>query len=153
NVRAQILRGNALAGLKDFDGAISDYENAVLTDPSQREAFENLGAIQMLRGNAPEAEASFRKAVDAAPRSVDARLALANFFWASKRQVDAESTLKAALEIDQKNVSVNRALGAFYIATGRANEAEPYFKTLATTIATPSAQASLAQYYVIANRH
>src|SRR5262249_28062474 len=56
---AQILRGNALAGLKDFEGAIGDYENAVIADPSQSNAFRNLGTIQLLRGNRDEAEKAF----------------------------------------------------------------------------------------------
>jgi len=50
NTTAQILRGNALAGLKDFDGAVAEYENAVAANPSQHEAFVNLGAIQSLKG-------------------------------------------------------------------------------------------------------
>ena len=85
NVTAQILRGNALAGLKDFDGAIAEYEDAVATDPSQHEAFVNLGTVQFLRGNREESEAAFHKAVEAAPQSVEARLSLANFYWASQR--------------------------------------------------------------------
>src|SRR5262245_26325888 len=107
NVRAQILRGNALAGLKDFDGAISDYESAVVTDHSFREAFDNLGTIQLAKGNKDEAEKAFLKAVEVAPKSVEARLALANFFWATNRQADAESAMKAALEIDPQNMESN----------------------------------------------
>jgi tetratricopeptide (TPR) repeat protein len=60
--------------------------------------------------------------------------------------------LKDALTIDQSNVLANRALGTFYVASGRIPEAEPYFKTIASAVDTPAAQASLAQYYVLANR-
>src|SRR6266550_1507236 len=35
NVHALILKGNALAGLKDLDGAITQIEDAIKTDPSQ----------------------------------------------------------------------------------------------------------------------
>ncbi len=89
NASAQILRGNALAGLKDFDGAVADYENAIASNPAQHEAFVNLGTIQQLRGNKDQAEAAFLKAVEAAPKLVQARLALANFYWAGNRPVDA----------------------------------------------------------------
>src|SRR5205823_80977 len=100
-----------------------------------------------------EAEASFRKAVEAAPKSIEARLALANLYWATRRQTDAEATLKAALEIEPASIPANRALGVFYVATGRTADAEPYFRALARAVDTPAAQASLAQYYVIADRH
>ncbi len=151
NAKAQILRGNALAGLKDFDGAISEYEDAVAADPSQHEAFVNLGTVQFLRGNKAESEAAFHSAVDAAPKSVEARLSLANFYWASQRPADAEATLKDALAIDQKDPTANRALAVFYMATGRGPEAEPYFKAL-DAAGTTQSRATLAQYYILTNR-
>ena len=85
NTTAQILRGNALARLKDFDGAVSTYEDAIALDPTKYEAYVNLGAIQAVQGKRDEAEATFKKAIDIDPKSVPARLALANFYWASKR--------------------------------------------------------------------
>src|SRR5262245_35467614 len=50
NVRAQILRGNALANLKDLDGAIGEYENAIAADPKEHKAFVNVGTIQLMKG-------------------------------------------------------------------------------------------------------
>jgi putative PEP-CTERM system TPR-repeat lipoprotein len=151
NAKAQILRGNALAGLKDFNGAIAEYETAVATDPSMHEAFVNLGTVQFLRGNREESEAAFHSAIAAAPQSVDARLSLANFYWASQRPADAEKTLKEALAIDTKNATANRALAVFYMATGRGAEAEPYFKAL-DAAGTTESRATLAQYYVATDR-
>lgn len=76
HVDAQILRGNALAGLKDLDGAIAEYEEAVALDPSRNQAFMNLGTIQFAKGRREEAEAAFESAVEAAPDSIPARLAV-----------------------------------------------------------------------------
>lgn len=152
NATAQILRGNALAGLKDFDGAVGEYENAVAADPSQQAAFVNLGTIQFMRGNRDEAEKAFKSAIEADPKSVQAHLALANFYWAASRQTDAEATLKQALSLDSKNVMANRALGVFYMASGRTADAEPHFKALASAVDTAEVQATLAYYYVAANR-
>src|SRR5207249_3059780 len=78
NAAAQVLRGNALAGLKDVDGAIADYEQALALDPSQETAYSNIATIQIMRGQLAEAEVAFRKAIEVAPRSVAARLALGN---------------------------------------------------------------------------
>jgi len=65
NVDALVLLGNALAGLKDLDGAISEYQEALALNPAEEAAYANIGAIQFARGQKAEAEATFRKAVDA----------------------------------------------------------------------------------------
>jgi tetratricopeptide (TPR) repeat protein len=99
-----------------------------------------------------QAEATFRKAVEMAPRSVSARLALASFLWARSRASEAETVLKDALAIDPRNLPANRALGVFYMATNRVAAAEPFFKTIAETTGTEEAQLSLADYYLLQNR-
>ena len=78
NVDAIILMGNALAGLKDIDGAIAGYQEALTLNPAADAASANLGAIQFMRGQKEAAEATFTRAVESAPKSVSARMALAN---------------------------------------------------------------------------
>ena len=119
NVEAQIIRGNALAGLKDFDAAMAEFQDAIALDPTQTTAYSNLGILQLAKGNKDEAEATFKRAVDAAPQSLVARFALANFYSAAGNIPEAENTLKAALQIDPINVEANRALGLFYLQSGR----------------------------------
>ena len=48
-------------------------------------------------------------AVQAAPKSVPARLALANFYWALGRRDDAEGVLKQTVDLDPDNVAVESA--------------------------------------------
>src|SRR5260221_13269164 len=81
NVDAQILLGNALAGLKDFDGAVKEIEEAIRIDPQDGRAFANLGILQNAQGNATEAEASLRRAAENPPTSVSRHLALGHFYW------------------------------------------------------------------------
>ena len=87
---AQVLYGNALAGLKDFDASIKELQSAIALDPNKDTAFISLGTVQSERGNAAEAEKAFRRAIDVAPRAINPRLALANFFWTNNRQPEAE---------------------------------------------------------------
>ena len=97
--------------LRISDAAVSGvHEIAIALDPSRNAAYASLGAIQFAQGKRNEAEATFKKAVDGAPRSIDARLALGNFYWASGRMAESEQTLKDALDIDAKNIVANRAL-------------------------------------------
>ena len=147
------MLGNALAGLKDLDGAVLEYQQALALDPGQDSAYANIGAIQFSQGKKAEAEATFRKAVDAAPKSVMAHMALANFLWSTGRAAEAETTLKAALALDPDNISANRALGSFYISSNRAPEAEPYFQAIARAANTAEAKISLADYYTVVKRY
>ena len=59
NADALVLRANAMAGLKDLDGALEQMEQALQLD--RRSGLQtNLGAIQAARGKLPEAEVAFR---------------------------------------------------------------------------------------------
>ena len=151
NIDALILLANAKAGLKDLDGALSQYQEAAALDPNDR-VYAGMGTIQLARGQTAEAEASFKKAVEVAPKSLNARLALANFLWASRRTEEAERELKSALEIDPKHILSNRALGLLYLASNRAAEAEPHFKAIAEASNSAEATIALSDYYVLTRR-
>ena len=83
---------NAMAALRDPAGAIAQIEEALKVNPDSSPAFLNLGAVRMQSGEAKEAEAAFRKAIELEPSSVNAKLALANFLWAAERAPEAEAT-------------------------------------------------------------
>ncbi len=117
SVDAQILKGNALAGLKDFDGAIATVESRRCERPL-RQCIANLGLLQLAKGDSAAAEFAFKKAVESDPKSVNARLALANYYWSTNRRDTAEATLKRATALDPKNELANRALALFYLGAG-----------------------------------
>src|SRR5581483_3032862 len=151
NVDAQLVRANAVAGLKDLDGAIADIEEAIKIDEGHSPSYANLGYLQQAKGNKAEAEAAYKQAIATDPKSLMPRLALANFYWASKQQAEAEETFKAALALDPKNPATNRALALFYMTSNRAAEAEAPLKVLADT-KDAGARLALADYYTSANR-
>jgi len=141
---ANILLGNALAGLNETDKAVKQIEQAISLDPSYAPAWTALGAVQFRAGTRDDAANAFQKAVDLAPRSVEARLALANFQWASGDLSTAERTLKTALSIDPNNTEIHRTLALLYLSARRVADAEPHFKALASE---PGGQIALADYY------
>jgi tetratricopeptide (TPR) repeat protein len=151
NGDALILLANSKAGLKDLDGALAQYQEALSLNPTDR-TYYGMGTLQMARGETAEAEESFRKAVDVAPKSLVARLALANFLWSTRRLEDAEREFKHALEIEGGNVLAHRALGTFYMLSDRAPEAEPHFKAIAESAKSTEAAISLADYYLLTKR-
>ena len=148
SVDALVLKGNALAGLKDLEGALSEYQEALALNPLVDQIYANIGTIQFVSGQPKEAEETFKKAIEVAPKSTNARLALAGFYWASRRFSDSERIIKEALSIDPTDVAANRALGSYYIALGKPAEAEQYFEAIAKKVNTDQAQIGLADYYL-----
>src|SRR5205807_1938947 len=95
NVPALTVRGRARTGLKDFDGAVADYESAIAADTSSAGlAYVALGWLHYSQDRRAEAESTFKDAVAALPDSVVVRLALANFYWVIHRPTEAEDALK-----------------------------------------------------------
>ena len=74
-----LLHANAMAALRDPAGAIAQIEEALKISPDSSKAYVNLGVVRMQSGEAKAAEAAFRRAIELEPKSVDPRLALANF--------------------------------------------------------------------------
>ncbi len=144
NPQANILLGNALAGLNETDKAIKQIEQAISLDPSYAPAWTALGGVQFYGGARALAGDAFRKAVELAPKSIDARLALASYQWASGDTRATEQTLNSALALDDKSTAVHRTLALLYLATRRAELAEPHFKALSGE---PGGQLALADYY------
>jgi tetratricopeptide (TPR) repeat protein len=151
NVQAQLILGNALAGLKDMAGAVREIEEAIKLDPARGLTYSNLAVIRLAQGQKDQAKAAFEKAVEVDPKSIEAWLALANFNWSNGNPAGAETALKRALDVNAKHVLTNRALAVFYMASGKMPEAEPYLKIVAET-GNPEAALQLADYYVAAKR-
>lgn len=153
SIPAQILDANALAGLKDFEKALAEIDQAIALDPVRSSSFSALGAVQIARGRSAEAEQAFRRAVELDGRSVDAHLALGNFLWVSGRPAEAEGAFLRARSEDPTHVLANRALSAFYLGTNRAPEAEPFLRALADRAGDVRPRLILADYYATLGRY
>jgi tetratricopeptide (TPR) repeat protein len=153
NVTAQILKANALAGLKDFQSALIEINQAIAIDPSRSTSFSALGALRVARGEAAEAEAAFLHAVELDPQSVNARLALGNFYWMNGGAAEAEAAFKHALGLEPANALASRALATYYLASKRPDEAEPFLVSLARNAQEASPKFDLADYYASLARY
>jgi tetratricopeptide (TPR) repeat protein len=152
DARAHVLLGNAIAGLKDVDAAIKEFEEATRLDPREAAVYTGLAALKAKSGSGNEAEATFQKAIALNPKSTNARLALAQYYWSVDRGDAAEVALKGAHAIEPADVRVNITLAMFYQATGRPGDAEPYLRAAATTSQEPRLTLTLADYYIARHR-
>src|SRR6266511_1325053 len=154
SVTGLIVLGNALAHLKDFDGAMIELEEAVKLEPNAT-AYTSVGDPQFGRDRQPDAEGAFRRAIASDPRSVNAHLALANYLWRINQIGEAERSLLTAAEIDPENLLANRGLAIFYLSTKRPVRAEPYLIVAAERDNTLGAihKLLLGDYYMLFNRY
>jgi tetratricopeptide (TPR) repeat protein len=149
NVGAQVLLANALAGLKDLDGAVSELEEAIQLNPDRSATYANLGQLEFGRGNRDSAKQAFERAVELAPKSASSHMALGRFFWATSQLLQAESELKEALNVEHDNVLALRSLATFYLATNRRDQAEPFLRRVFELTKNAQAALALADYYAL----
>jgi tetratricopeptide (TPR) repeat protein len=152
---ALITKGAAHVGLRDFDAAVAEAQDAVALDPDRAELYTSLALMQVTRGgstDAANAEAALTKAVAVDPRSIHAKLALASFYWSTRRLQQAETTLQEAIAIAPRDVTVNRALSTLYQSTNRPALAEPHLKIVADDSKDTRARFALADYYAASKR-
>src|SRR5205814_3223835 len=114
-----------------LDSAVAVSERASALDPGRSGFYQNVGVLELARGNRDLAETSFKHALEIDPKSVSACLALAELYRTTARSADAEPWIKRALSIDPENVRANRSLASLYIDGGRIADAEPYLKATA----------------------
>ena len=154
NVDALVLMGNALAGLKDLDGAIAEYQEALALNPGEEAAYANIGAIQFARGQKAEAEATFRKAVDAAPKSVNARLGARQFSLGHRHGAkEAEQTLqgRAGARPGERRREP-RARRVLHVDRPRPRKPSRTSRPSPRRRRPPTPRSSLADYYIAMSR-
>jgi putative PEP-CTERM system TPR-repeat lipoprotein len=152
NVEAMVLKANALAGLKDIEGAVAAFEKAVEINPKRSGTYSELGALRMTTGDRAAAEAAFKKAIEVDPGSASAHLAYSNLLFAAGEREQSEKLVKRALELEPKNLIANRAIAMHYLLTGRGALAEPHLKFVAEVTPSPDGKYFLAEYYIQGGR-
>ena len=152
DVDALLIRGNAMAGLRDLDGALAEVENAIGLNPQNSAAFTNLAMLRMARGERGPAEAAFKQALAIDPQSVDAKLALAHYYWESGETAKADEWFTRAATEHPTNTRAVRAISTFLMATRQSKRAEPYMKSFAALSTDAGPQLSLADFYVVTGR-
>jgi tetratricopeptide (TPR) repeat protein len=152
HVEAQLLLAQGIAGMKDMDGAIKQMEDSIRMQPGEALPYVQLGALELAKGQADQAETAFKRAINVDPKSLPATLGLAKFYLYTGRMKDAEEWLKKTLTLAPDDVDANRALATLYLRSNRTTEAEAPLKTAARLSPAPSARLTLADYYFFTKR-
>src|SRR4029079_8401897 len=97
NAEAHIMLGNAIAGMKDYAGALKEIEDAISLSPGASDAYTNKASLLAAQGRQADALANFQKAVEIDPKSVSAQLALASYYWNTGSTQEAEADIGRAI--------------------------------------------------------
>jgi tetratricopeptide (TPR) repeat protein len=152
-VDAQILAGLSLAGLRRFDEAIAQLDAAVAVD-RRSSAYVALGEAKRAAGDRAGAERAFRAGLDREPTSIDARVALAEYFSTTDRSGEAEQQLLQLVAANPSSEVANRAAARFYLSAHREAAAEPFLKAAARQPKQKlKSTLALADYYSAAHRY
>src|SRR6516225_952570 len=131
NTDAQMLLADAYAGKKNLPEAIKVVEGILQRHPDSIPAYLKLGVFYAWQDRPDAALPQFQKAVNTDPKSVEARQALAAYYYASGKQPDrAEEQLRAAVAAHPDSVEALQALAIFCFIEQRFSEAEPVYKDL-----------------------
>src|SRR5678815_4212393 len=128
-VKALILKGNALAGAKDFEKSVEILESAKVLDPKNVTVWITLGTTRVFEKNFPEAEKAFLGAREANPKDPNAYTSLANFYRVAGNPGKAESIFTEALSLFPQERSVYSQAAEFYLQSGRLEDVERTLKT------------------------
>ncbi|MGH8618181.1 MAG: tetratricopeptide repeat protein [Burkholderiales bacterium] len=106
-----------------FGKAIDEYIAAERFNADRPESVTNLGTLAMERGDAEEAAAQFRRALELDPAYAPAAVNLADLYRALGREADADRVLRAALARAPRDAALHYALGLSLVRQKRAGDA------------------------------
>jgi tetratricopeptide (TPR) repeat protein len=123
SVEADMLAGEALDGMKDHDGAIQQFRNAVKADPKAPNAHFGLGYLLWTQGKYEDAAPEFQAELANVPENVQALAYLADSQMQLGRGEAARPLIERAIRLDSAMELPHLDLGILNADAGRREEA------------------------------
>jgi len=139
-----------IAGKKGLRGeALKEIHTALTLDPNRAAFHEDLA---LLEGSDPTqatlVEDELKKSATLDPKSINARMLLADFYAANKRWPEAEQAARDAIQADPTSLRVRNSLAQLYLREGNQAKAEEVYGQTAKDLSdNPAAVRVLADYY------
>jgi len=114
--------------LRDFQGALESYGEAVKRLPNNSLVLENMALVERRVGRWDIAEKHFRAAVDLDPRNVDSLSTLAEFLAVIRKSSEAQDTYDRVLQIVPNDEVTLANKAGLYQRDGRLPEAAQELK-------------------------
>ncbi|MGD0777390.1 MAG: tetratricopeptide repeat protein, partial [Candidatus Solibacter sp.] len=120
--------GLALAAENRLDEAVTQYREALDSNPAYTNAHNNLGATLARQGKLDEATAQFRKALESNPGGSMAEANLGHALLAQNKFDEARPHLERALQISPELVEARYDLGAALMINGQRAQALAHWR-------------------------
>lgn len=148
-----LRRGQREGKVGRFDLAEVAFRAATVADPSNAEAFANLGISLANLGRIEEAQKVLVRSLEMDDSIALANLSLAVLFDRQGQDGPAEKAYSAAIRLDPENTQACVYLGDLYMRTGRVQEAiDRYAQALSRSPGSPRVQISQALAFIKAGR-
>jgi tetratricopeptide (TPR) repeat protein len=139
---------NFYAAQGNVPAAMQEMQKTIAADPNRSQSYLNMGLLQLRASQPDQAEASFKKAADVAPKSMSALLALGGFYQSQHRFPEAEQQFQKAISSDLKDPAPRAALVRVMMAEGKRAEAESFLKETKTALPdNPEGYRMLGDFY------
>jgi Flp pilus assembly protein TadD len=120
-----MTQAQAARAKKNLSGALDLFKKIVEADAKDFEAWTDLGNVQFAQGRPAEAEASFRRALEAQPDYAVALLNLGKMQYSQKNYDAALATLSQLTGAHPESADAHRFLGETYLRIKKGSKAVP----------------------------
>ncbi|MBI1748772.1 MAG: tetratricopeptide repeat protein [Acidobacteria bacterium] len=150
NLEALILRGNAHAGLNNYEKAVEELQQVLEKDPNRIPVYINLATFHTTQKDLDAAEEVFKQALRLNETSLEANIAAANFYLLRRKNPDeAEKYLRKVFELYPKDSRTGFTLAMFYLLRKKPAQAEAVLlEAVKLDPNRPEPKRTLASFYV-----
>jgi len=119
-------KAQAATDKKKYEEGVTLLNQLLANDPKDFQAWTELGTLNLLQNNLPEAEKAYLQAIEIRPKFFLALLNLGRLRSAQKKFEEAVDPLTRALEIQPTSGNLNLLLGEAYLQIKKGSKAVVY---------------------------
>jgi len=119
-------KAQAATDKKKYEEAATLLNQILNADPQDFQAWTELGTLNLLQNNLPEAEKAYLQAIEVRPKFFLALMNLGRLRVAQKKYEEALSPLTLALEIQPTSANLNLLVGEAYLQIKKGSKAVTY---------------------------
>ena len=120
---AHVCLGTVYNGTGHYEDAVSQFESAVMIEPTNDDAYRGLADAYERLGKLPEAEKTYRQAIELRPHYWAGYSWLGRFYYHQARYAEAASMFSQVVALAPDSIRGYYDLGVAYYSEGRYAEA------------------------------
>ncbi|REL24270.1 tetratricopeptide repeat protein [Rhodohalobacter sp. SW132] len=152
-LQARITLGLIHIGTGEYDDAIQNFNDALLSDPANAEAYRGLAEAYEYSGRTEQAEQTYKRAISLKPDHWAGYNALGTFYYRINQYENAKEQYRRVIEITPENYRGYMNLGSMYYFTDMHEQAKQMYEKSLELEKSYSAASNLGTLYYIEGRY